>query len=63
MTAAYLELAASEDAALRKYAALAMQESVTRSYSFQPSISTPLPGMPSPPPASSPAPSPAQDGE
>ncbi|MEV0590919.1 ferritin-like domain-containing protein [Nonomuraea cavernae] len=45
MTAAYLELAAGEDAALRKYAALAMQESVTRSYSFRPAI-TAFPGLP-----------------
>ncbi|GGO77053.1 ferritin-like domain-containing protein [Nonomuraea cavernae] len=45
MTAAYLELAAGEDAALRKYAALAMQESVTRSYSFRPTIAA-FPGLP-----------------
>ncbi|WP_113702822.1 ferritin-like domain-containing protein [Nonomuraea lactucae] len=63
MTAAYLELAACDDPALRKYAALAMQESVTRSYSFQPSIATAFPGMPGASPASSPAPSPAKDGE
>ncbi|MEU8248629.1 ferritin-like domain-containing protein [Nonomuraea sp. NPDC048916] len=49
MTAAYLELAACDDAELRKYAALAMQESVTRSYSFQPTISA-FPGLPAPTP-------------
>ncbi|MEV0202570.1 ferritin-like domain-containing protein [Nonomuraea sp. NPDC050691] len=56
MTAAYLELVASDDAALRKYAALAMQEAVARSYAFRPAIGTAFPGMPGTP---SPAPSPA----
>ncbi|GAA4047665.1 ferritin-like domain-containing protein [Nonomuraea soli] len=45
ITAAYLELAASDDVALRRHAALAMQESVTRSYGFRRRIRA-LPGMP-----------------
>lgn len=63
MAATYLELAACDDVALRRYAALALQESVTRSYSFQPTIPTAFPGMPAAPPAVSPSPSPVQDGE
>ncbi|SEF61960.1 protein of unknown function [Nonomuraea solani] len=60
--AAYLELVAAQDAALRRYAALAMQEAVARSYAFQPAQPAAFPGMPAPatpPPAS---PSPAQSG-
>ncbi|MFI6389435.1 ferritin-like domain-containing protein [Nonomuraea sp. NPDC050540] len=58
ITATYLELAACEDAALRRYAALAMQESVTRSYGFRPATPA-FPGMPAPPkPAPSPTTSP-----
>ncbi|GAA2357010.1 ferritin-like domain-containing protein [Nonomuraea africana] len=45
ITAAYLELSAAAGAATRKLAALAMQESVTRSYGFRPAI-TAFPGMP-----------------
>ncbi|GAA3169041.1 ferritin-like domain-containing protein [Nonomuraea roseoviolacea] len=56
MTAAYLELVAGDDAALRKYAALAMQEAVARSYAFRPAVGTAFPGMPG---AASPASSPA----
>ncbi|MGP4094810.1 ferritin-like domain-containing protein [Nonomuraea sp. KM90] len=46
VTAAYLELAAAEEAALRRYAALAMQEAVARSYSFRPAQPAAFPGMP-----------------
>ncbi|MER6944747.1 ferritin-like domain-containing protein [Nonomuraea sp. NPDC000554] len=46
VTAAYLELAAAQDLSLRKYAALAMQESTGRSYALQPKITTAFPGMP-----------------
>ena len=45
ITAAYLELVASDDASLRRYAALAMQESVNRSYGFRPVVTTAFPGM------------------
>ncbi|GAA3704534.1 ferritin-like domain-containing protein [Nonomuraea antimicrobica] len=48
VTAAYLELAAARDTALRHYAALAMQRAVTRSYSFRPEPPTAFPGMPAP---------------
>nr|BFE87746.1 hypothetical protein GCM10020093_103470 [Planobispora longispora] len=48
VTAAYLELAATEDATLRRMAALAMQECVTRSYGLRPVIDA-FPGMPPPP--------------
>ncbi|MFI7444047.1 ferritin-like domain-containing protein [Nonomuraea indica] len=60
IAAAYLELVACDDAALRKYAALALQESVTRSYSFQPSLDAAFPGMPPPAP---PSPSPTATGD
>ncbi|TDD22890.1 DUF4439 domain-containing protein [Nonomuraea diastatica] len=64
VTAAYLELAAAQDGALRRYAALAMQEAVTRSYAFRPAQPPAFPGMPAPPPAPpSPSSSPVQDGE
>ncbi|MEV0384148.1 ferritin-like domain-containing protein [Nonomuraea sp. NPDC050643] len=68
VSAAYLELVAAQDAALRRYAALAMQEAVTRSYTFQPAQPAAFPGMPAQaaPPASpigSNAPSAVQDGE
>ncbi|WP_327086578.1 ferritin-like domain-containing protein [Nonomuraea sp. NBC_01738] len=53
ITATYLELAAAGAETLRRYAALAMQESVTRSYGFRPAVTT-FPGMPA-----SPAPSPS----
>ncbi|MFG3439713.1 ferritin-like domain-containing protein [Nonomuraea sp. NPDC047897] len=52
VAATYLELVACDDAALRRYAALALQESVTRSYSFQPSLDAAFPGMPAPAPPS-----------
>ncbi len=56
VTAAYLQLTASPDAALRHMAALAMQECVTRSYGLRPEIEA-FPGMPaasaSPAPAAS----------
>lgn len=55
VTAAYLELAAAQDSDLRRYAALAMQEAVTRSYAFRPAQPPAFPGMP----VSAPAPSPA----
>jgi hypothetical protein len=45
ITAAYLELVAADDVALRRYAALAMQESAARSYTFRPSITTAFPGI------------------
>ncbi|MEW9547828.1 ferritin-like domain-containing protein [Nonomuraea sp. NPDC050783] len=51
VTAAYLELAAAQDVALRRYAALAMQEAVTRSYAFRPSQPPAFPGMPAVPAA------------
>ncbi|MET8866920.1 ferritin-like domain-containing protein [Nonomuraea sp. NPDC004580] len=56
VTAAYLELAAAQDVKLRRYAALAMQESVTRSYAFRPAQPAAFPGMPqaATPPASPP---------
>ncbi|MFI6294141.1 ferritin-like domain-containing protein [Nonomuraea sp. NPDC050790] len=58
ITATYLELAASEDPSLRRYAAQAMQESVTRAYGFRPSVPA-FPGMPTPPkPAPTPTTSP-----
>ncbi|GAA3215557.1 ferritin-like domain-containing protein [Nonomuraea helvata] len=58
VTAAYLELAAAQDVTLRRYAALAMQEAVTRSYAFRPAQPAAFPGMPAaaaPPPAPSPS--------
>ncbi|WP_245642705.1 ferritin-like domain-containing protein [Nonomuraea candida] len=64
VAAAYLELAAARDPELRRQAALAMQEAVTRSYSFRPDPPAAFPGMPpapaSPPP--SPPPSAGQMG-
>ncbi|MEU1877464.1 ferritin-like domain-containing protein [Streptosporangium sp. NPDC020072] len=48
VTAAYLELTASSDTAVRRMAALAMQECVTRSYGLRPEIET-FPGMPAAP--------------
>ncbi|MFG1702273.1 ferritin-like domain-containing protein [Nonomuraea sp. M3C6] len=62
VTAAYLELAAAQDVSLRRYAALAMQEAVTRSYAFRPAQPPAFPGMPVAAPAS-PSPSPVRDGE
>ncbi|MCG5211746.1 ferritin-like domain-containing protein [Streptosporangium sp. KLBMP 9127] len=54
VTAVYLELVAVDDGPVRRLAALAMQESVTRSYGLRPEI-TALPGLrpatPSPAPA------------
>ncbi|RBQ14439.1 DUF4439 domain-containing protein [Spongiactinospora rosea] len=44
VTAAYLQLAATADVALRRRAALAMQESVTRAYGFDAEIPA-LPGL------------------
>ncbi|MEU1729098.1 ferritin-like domain-containing protein [Nonomuraea sp. NPDC005692] len=64
ITAAYLELAAAGDPALRKYAALAMQESATRAYAFHPAPPAAFPGMPgsSPPPTPPPTPAPSGSG-
>ncbi|NUP00561.1 MAG: ferritin-like domain-containing protein [Nonomuraea sp.] len=59
VTAAYLELAAAQDAALRKYAAQAMQESAVRAYAFRPAPPSAFPGMPQPP---APTPSPTRTG-
>ncbi|MEU6999126.1 ferritin-like domain-containing protein [Nonomuraea sp. NPDC046570] len=53
VTTAYLELTATPSPALRRLAALAMQESATRSYGFRPTL-TAFPGMPAP---ASPSPS------
>ncbi|MEU9887374.1 ferritin-like domain-containing protein [Sphaerisporangium sp. NPDC051017] len=47
VTAAYLELAAVEDASLRRLAALAMQESAVRGYGWRPAIAD-LPGWTAP---------------
>ncbi|MDA0637616.1 ferritin-like domain-containing protein [Nonomuraea sp. MCN248] len=59
LTASYLELVAATDAALRRYAAVAVQEAVTRGHSFRPGPATAFPGLPAPAPASpSPTPSP-----
>ncbi len=48
IVAAYLELVAAAGTELRAYAALAMQEAATRSYSFRPAITRAFPGMPGP---------------
>ncbi|GGK83529.1 hypothetical protein Sme01_17610 [Sphaerisporangium melleum] len=53
VTAAYLELTAVPDSALRRLAALAMQESTVRGFGWQPVIPA-LPGHPRPAPAASP---------
>ncbi|GAA4564734.1 ferritin-like domain-containing protein [Planotetraspora kaengkrachanensis] len=45
LVTAYLELAADADAAVRRVAALAAQESATRAYGWQPAV-TAFPGMP-----------------
>nr|WP_236714723.1 ferritin-like domain-containing protein [Nonomuraea pusilla] len=55
VAAAYLELAAASDAALREHAALAVQEAATRSYSLRPAPPAAFPGLP---PAASPTGSP-----
>ncbi|MCF6470077.1 DUF4439 domain-containing protein [Nonomuraea sp. MG754425] len=47
VTAAYLELVSARDPALRRHAALAMQEAVTRSYGLRPDQPPAFPGMPS----------------
>ncbi|GGS46367.1 hypothetical protein GCM10010156_01310 [Planobispora rosea] len=57
VTAAYLELTATDDAALRRLAALAMQECVTRSYGLRPVIDA-FPGMPASPAPSGATPTP-----
>ncbi|GLW08460.1 hypothetical protein Misp01_35900 [Microtetraspora sp. NBRC 13810] len=57
VTSAYLELAAAGEPSMRRLAALAMQESVTRSYGFRPAIAA-LPGFPAPSTARTPAPAP-----
>ncbi|MCK2219637.1 ferritin-like domain-containing protein [Actinomadura sp. ATCC 31491] len=63
VTAAYLELAAAQDTELRRYAALAMQQAVTRAYSFRPSQPPAFPGMPpAPAPPTSATSTPAQGG-
>ncbi len=62
VTGAYLELAASPDPALRRMAALAMQECAVRSYSLRPEIEA-FPGMPprtAPEPAATPAVTPSR---
>ncbi|MGI5269885.1 ferritin-like domain-containing protein [Nonomuraea sp. CA-218870] len=59
LTASYLELVAATDTALRRYAAVAVQEAVIRGHSFRPGPATAFPGLPAPAPASpSPTPSP-----
>lgn len=45
IAATYVELAASDEASLRRYAALAVQEAVTRSYGFRPALTTAFPGL------------------
>ncbi|GII89833.1 hypothetical protein Ssi02_00640 [Sinosporangium siamense] len=45
ITAAYLELTAVDDPVIRRQAALAMQESATRRFSFRPEIPKALPGL------------------
>ncbi|GAA4581853.1 ferritin-like domain-containing protein [Planotetraspora phitsanulokensis] len=45
LVTAYLELAADEDASVRRVAALAAQECATRAYGWQPAV-TAFPGMP-----------------
>ncbi|HLU72817.1 MAG TPA: ferritin-like domain-containing protein [Nonomuraea sp.] len=55
LTASYLELVAAVDPALRRYAAVAMQEAVMRAHSFRPSTVAAFPGLPAPAPAPSPA--------
>lgn len=57
VTAAYLELTASADAAVRELAALAMQECVVRAYELRPEIDA-FPGMPRAAPTPTPAPTP-----
>ncbi|MFC5825594.1 ferritin-like domain-containing protein [Nonomuraea insulae] len=63
VTAAYLELAAADEAALRRYAALAMQEAVRRSYLFRPDQPAAFPGMPVAAAVPSATPSAVQNGE
>ncbi|PZG16520.1 ferritin-like domain-containing protein [Nonomuraea aridisoli] len=46
VTAAYLELASAQDPSLRRYAAKAMQDAVTRAYRFRPAQPPAFPGMP-----------------
>ncbi|MFI7614142.1 DUF4439 domain-containing protein [Nonomuraea terrae] len=46
VTAAYLELASARDPSLRRYAAKAMQDAVTRAYAFRPAQPPAFPGMP-----------------
>ncbi|WP_346434022.1 ferritin-like domain-containing protein [Nonomuraea composti] len=57
VAAAYLELVAAQDPKVRESAALAMQEAVTRAYTFRPDPPTAFPGMPAT--ATSPAASPS----
>ncbi|MEV0588168.1 ferritin-like domain-containing protein [Nonomuraea sp. NPDC050310] len=57
ITAAYLELAACEELTLRRFAASAMQEAVTRSYGLRRQIKA-LPGMPEQPVTPAPSTSP-----
>ncbi|MFC4584556.1 ferritin-like domain-containing protein [Sphaerisporangium corydalis] len=54
VTAAYLELAAVDDASLRRLAALAMQECAVRGYGWRPVIAT-FPGWPAREPGPSPS--------
>lgn len=54
LTASYLELVAAKDTALRRYAAVAVQEAVVRAHSFHRGVTTAFPGMPAP---AAPAPS------
>ncbi|MEU9829937.1 ferritin-like domain-containing protein [Streptosporangium sp. NPDC048047] len=51
VTAAYIETVASGDPAVRRMAALAVQECVVRAYGLRPEIET-FPGMPAPAPSS-----------
>ncbi|MET8986166.1 ferritin-like domain-containing protein [Nonomuraea wenchangensis] len=55
VTAAYLELVAAEDAALRRFAALAMQHAVARAYAFRPVQPAAFPGMPTAPAPATPS--------
>ncbi|MFG1943476.1 DUF4439 domain-containing protein [Nonomuraea sp. NPDC048826] len=59
LTASYLELVAAADVALRRYAAVAMQETVLRGHSFRAGPATAFPGMPVP---AAPTPTPSPSG-
>ncbi|WP_283134331.1 ferritin-like domain-containing protein [Rhizohabitans arisaemae] len=46
MVASYLELVAADDEGVRRFAALAMQDCVTRGYGWRPTVTGAFPGMP-----------------